>query len=146
MPVLFASQGHGAAPRGWLLAPDGSERRQGVRPTVLFVEDQPMVRYTLAQQLSDEGFEVVECATGEDAVALLATGAEVDALVTDLRLPGTIDGWDVAEAARELRPDLPVVYVSAYSYATPRRVIGSVMLDKPCPAQAVIGALDDLLA
>ena len=112
---------------------------------MLFVEDQPTVRYMVAEQLDEAGYSVVQVASGEDAVALLANGAEIDLLLTDLRLPGTIDGWDVAEAARELLPDLPVIYASAYSYATPRQVEGSIMLDKPYPPEALLMAIEDLL-
>jgi CheY-like chemotaxis protein len=143
--VLAASAGHGGPSFRLIPAPDPVRPDEAERPVILFVEDQPMVRYTVAEELSDAGYTVIQAETGEDALALLASGAAIDALLTDLRLPGAIDGWDVAEAARELRPTLPVVYASAYSYVTPRQVSNSIMLDKPCPPEAIVDALERLL-
>jgi len=122
-----------------------SRARSAERPVILFVEDQPMLRFTVSSELEDAGYEVVHAGSGEEAIAILERGAPVDALLTDIRLPGRIDGWDIAERARELRPDLPVVYGSAYSYVTPRRVPSAVTLDKPYTPRAVLGALDGLL-
>ena len=143
--LSVASHGSDARSRSRMLSgADTRERRTG-RPVVLFVEDQPMVRYTLAERLAEAGYEVIQCERGEAALELLNGTAPVDARLTDLRLPGRVDGWDLAEAARRNRPDLPVVYVSAYSYVTPRQVPGSVMLDKPAPPEAVIDALSELI-
>ena len=103
------------------------------------------MRLTIAQQLEDAGYAVVQVDHGEEALAIIEGADRIDALVTDLRLPGRVDGWDIAEHARRVRPALPVVYVSAFSYVTPRQVPGSIMLDKPAPHDALIGALDDLL-
>ncbi len=145
MAWLAASVGDGAGARNLpgLTGDAGCLTEEA--PVVLFVEDHPMLRYTVAEQLNDAGYTVILASCGEDALALLANGAEIDVLLTDLRLPGTIDGWDVAEAAREFRPDLPVIYASAYSYVTPRQVPGSIMLDKPYPPEELIEALESLL-
>lgn len=116
-----------------------------VRPIVLFVEDNVVLRYTVTDELENAGYRVIQATTGEEAMRMLASPAQVDALLTDLRLPGMIDGWDIAERARQLRPQLPVIYASAYSYVTPRQVPGSLMLDKPYKPQALLDALDSLL-
>ncbi|MGE3840709.1 MAG: sigma-54-dependent transcriptional regulator [Vicinamibacterales bacterium] len=79
---------------------------------VLLVEDEAPLREAWAAQLTDAGFAVVEAATGEEAVARLATFA-FDVVVTDLRLPG-IDGVAVLDAARERYPDILVVVVTGY--------------------------------
>ena len=144
MPLL-AGHRETKPTRSWTLSSAYVREFRGKKPVVLFVEDHPIGRYMLSERLSEAGFEVVECETGEDALALLDRRAEVSALLTDLRLPGRIDGWDIAEAARERRPDLPVVYVSAYSYVTPRQVPGSIMLDKPTAPEEIIDALKSLL-
>ena len=145
MPVSVASIGDGAGSRRWTGALAGTALRESECLVVLFVEDQPTVRYTVAEHLADAGYAVVQAGSGEDALALLANGAEIDVLLTDLRLPGSVDGWDIAETARELLPALPVIYASAYSYVTPRQVPGSVMLDKPYPPEALLDALEALL-
>lgn len=139
-----------AAEQGGGRRPSLSAKRQqrlgaAVRPIVLFVEDNVVLRYTVTDELENAGYRVIQSTTGEEAIRMLAGPAQVDALLTDLRLPGTIDGWDIAERARQLRPELPVIYASAYSYVTPRQVPGSVTLDKPYRAEALLDALDSLL-
>jgi CheY-like chemotaxis protein len=95
--------------------------------------------------LRDAGYTVMTAARSDEALAILRGPTKVDALLTDIRLPGQIDGWDIAEQARLLRPDLPVVYASAYSYVTPRQVPGSAILDKPYKPEDLLVALDSLL-
>lgn len=143
--ILATQAGGKSGSRPWETSPDGARLRPAERPVVMFVEDQPTVRFTTAARLAEAGYEVLEVASGEEALAMLNGATRIDALLTDLRLPGAIDGWDIAETARQLRPDLPVIYASAYSYVTPRQVPGSVMLDKPYPPKALLDALDSLL-
>jgi CheY-like chemotaxis protein len=145
MAFVVAQAGDGAGSRPGESPPGGMHLRAAERPVVMFVEDQPAVRFTTAARLIEAGYVVLEVASGEEALAILHGPAKIDALLTDLRLPGAIDGWDIAETARQLRPDLPVIYASAYSYVTPRQVPGSLMLDKPYPPEALLGALETLL-
>lgn len=145
MAFVTASAGDRAGSRQIPVSIGGAHLRAAERAVILFVEDQPMVRYTVSEQLTDAGYAVIATASGEQALELLHGDRRIDALLTDLRLPGPIDGWDIAERARRLRPGLPVIYASAYSYVTPRQVPGSVMLDKPYPPEALLDALDTLL-
>ncbi|HEY5965543.1 MAG TPA: response regulator, partial [Xanthobacteraceae bacterium] len=66
----------------------------------------------MADALTDHGFEVRSAANAQDALAHLTRGAPCDVLLTDLNLGPGLDGSGLAKLARELRPDLPVVYVS----------------------------------
>lgn len=145
MAFVVAQAGDGAGSRRGEAPPGGMHPRAAERSVVMFVEDQPMVRFTTAARLVEAGYVVLEVASGEEALAMLHGPAKIDALLTDLRLPGAIDGWDIAETARQLRPNLPVIYASAYSYVTPRQVPGSLMLDKPYPPEALLNALETLL-
>lgn len=80
--------------------------------TLLLVEDDARIREALRLALTDEGYGVLEAATGEQALALLASeGPEPDVVLLDLMLPG-IDGLVVCERIRE-RSDLPVIMVTA---------------------------------
>jgi CheY-like chemotaxis protein len=79
---------------------------------VLIVEDEFLVRLTLMEALADEGFEVVEAATGDEALTLLQSDPGIGLLMTDVQLPGSLNGLGLARAAREQRPDLPVVYMT----------------------------------
>src|SRR5829696_926234 len=85
---------------------------------VLVVEDEWLVRELIVGELLDAGFDVVEAESGEAALARYHEH-NPDVLFTDIRLPGQIDGWDVAERCRASNSDLPVVYATGYS-PTPR--------------------------
>ena len=70
--------------------------------------------------------------------------AAFDVLVTDIRLPGRLTGWDIAERCREGNPDLPVIYVTGYSHERPRPVPGSVVFNKPYRPVQVAQAIRSL--
>jgi CheY-like chemotaxis protein len=106
---------------------------------VLVVEDDPFVREMAVAGLEDGGFEVVEAASGDDALRLLQTGIILDALLTDIRLPGA-NGWAVARAYREHFPELPVLYVTGYAEQM-QPVPGGIILSKPYRMAQVIGVL-----
>ncbi len=110
-------------------------------PTVLVVEDEWLVRDVIARELEEVGFRVVEAETGEAALAVVQeTTRRIDLLLTDIRMPGKVDGWRLAEEARSLRPELPVIYASGYSHVQPRQEPKSVYLSKPFPMSLVIDA------
>lgn len=79
---------------------------------VLIVEDEFLISEWVAQSLSELGFAVQTAANAADALRHLASDP-VDVLFTDINLPGGMDGVALARRARELLPDLPVVYASA---------------------------------
>jgi CheY-like chemotaxis protein len=79
---------------------------------VLLVEDEFLICMMMADALSERGFEVRTAANARDALAHLTCGEPFDVLLTDLNLGPGLDGSGLARLARELRPDLPVVYVS----------------------------------
>ena len=105
---------------------------------VLLVEDEFLIAECVAETLSDHGFAVQTASNGAEALRYLAA-ARFDALFTDINLPGGIDGVELAQRARALRPYLPVVYGSARA-APPgegARVPGAVFLRKPYELDAV---------
>ena len=77
---------------------------------VMVVEDEPGIREFLAEVLADEGFETVEAATADDAVPLLEDD-RVRVLLTDINLPGNLDGIGLARVARNRSPRIPVVFI-----------------------------------
>ena len=107
---------------------------------VLLVEDEAQVRHAAAEALRDLGYQVLEASTGPAALELLQDRRRrVDALVTDVGLPGGLNGRQVAEAARLERPSLPVLFITGYA--------GSVLKDQLAPGMEMIGkpfALDAL--
>jgi FixJ family two-component response regulator len=65
-------------------------------------------------------------------------------LVTDIRLPGQIDGWQVAELCRENDPELPVIYATGFSPVSGRPVSGSLTLQKPYRSDRIVKAVRDM--
>jgi CheY-like chemotaxis protein len=103
------------------------------KPKVLIVEDEFLIRLTLTESLSEEGFEIIAAASGQEALDALAAHPEVVLLVSDLQLPGDLDGRAVARATRTRTPDLPVIYMTGRSDA-PDGVVASprdAFLTKP---------------
>ena len=121
-----------------------------MRPSVLVLiaEDQEEIRHILQVCFEDGGFEVLLAASGEEALAALdAQGDAIRALVTDVNLTSKATGWDVARHARELNPDLPVVYVTggeSHDWSS-LGVPNSVLIAKPFAPVQVITAVSQLL-
>jgi CheY-like chemotaxis protein len=109
---------------------------------VLVVEDDPFVRDMAATELEGAGYEVVEAATGGQALRLLQAGIAVEVLLTDVRMPKA-NGWEVAKAYRERFPDLPVLYVTGYVEQM-QPVTGGIILSKPYKMSQVISLLNGL--
>lgn len=115
---------------------------------ILYVEDDGVVRLSLASALEEAGFVVREVDDGQQALAVLdADGAEVRGLITDVNLGSEPDGWEIARRARERDAALPVVYVSGESQETwaAKGVPNSVMIAKPFVPTQVVVALSMLL-
>jgi CheY-like chemotaxis protein len=115
-----------------------------VARTVLVVEDEELVRETITDELQDQGYVVIEAVTAEEGLEILGKGP-VGVLFTDIRLPGAMDGWDLAEAARALNPNLAVIYATGYSPEAPRFVRNSIFLRKPYLPSTVISAIEKLV-
>ena len=98
---------------------------------VLLVEDEFVVRYGTANALREAGYAVVECGSGEEAVALCRSKAPIDVLFTDINLGGLVSGWEVAERFRMDRPDGVVLYTSANGVDPKRCCPDSVFVAKP---------------
>lgn len=112
----------------------------------LLVEDEWLVRNDMAAYLTEAGWVVHEASTGESAIEQLRDGQKIDLLVTDIKLAGPLCGWDVADAARELRGDFPVIYASGNPVDQDRKVEDSVFLTKPCLASEVAKVAFGLVA
>jgi CheY-like chemotaxis protein len=111
---------------------------------VLLVDDDFLVRETLAAQLEDAGYAVKQAADGAEAIALLEQGQPADVLVTDLSMPG-MGGLTVIRAAQALRPGLPAILLTGYSgdaaaLAVDGAVSGSYsLIRKPVPGAQLVG-------
>jgi len=82
---------------------------------VLVVEDDPAVRAFLATALGSLGYKMLEAEDGPAACSVLDETARIDLLLTDVVLPGGMNGREVAEAARERHPEIKVLFTSGYT-------------------------------
>ncbi len=109
-------------------------------PTVMIIEDERLLRLISTMEFEEEGFNVVALSHGEPALDILASNEQVDLLMTDISLPDSIDGWTIARRARELRPELPVIYVTGYSPDALQLVAGAKFFKKPYLPSVIIEA------
>ena len=117
-------------------------------PVILVVEDDQLIQSFVEDTLTGGGFELVIAASGEEAVTLLkGHKTKYRALVTDINLKGKMDGWEVAQHAREISPEFPVVYMSGAAAAdwSSKGVPNSIMLSKPFASAQLLTAVSSLL-
>ncbi len=115
--------------------------------TVLIVEDEFLLRASLADFLQESGFKVVEAGTADEAVAIVAHRAvPVDVVFSDVMMPGKLDGLGLAQWLRARRPDIPILLASG----NPGKVAEAVKrcgraLSKPYDLDEVAGEIRKLV-
>jgi CheY-like chemotaxis protein len=107
-------------------------------PSILFVDDDPSMRRLVQRVLERGGYFVHAVPTAEVALLLLKEEIPFDLLITDVVMPGGMNGFDLADKARELRPDLRLLYLTGF-VNLPRRALAELrgkLVYKPLlPAQ-----------
>ncbi|MGG1949453.1 ATP-binding protein [Trinickia sp. NRRL B-1857] len=98
--------------------------------TILLVDDDALISDSTAYLLEDLGHEVIEADSGANALEVLRSGTKVDLLITDYSMP-KMTGMQLAQAARELRPDLPIVIATGYADLPSGTTMDIVRLRKP---------------
>jgi CheY-like chemotaxis protein len=83
--------------------------------TVLVIDDEATVRMLVAEVLGEAGYRVIEAPDGPSGLELLRSDRRIDLLISDVGLPGGINGRQVADAARETRPALKVLFITGYA-------------------------------
>ena len=116
--------------------------------SVLLVEDEALISLMVSEALSEGGFEVHEVSNADEALRYIGDGGPVDVLFTDINLPGQMNGAELAQRARRLKPELAVVYASGRYSADdlPGRVPHSVFVAKPYDPDALCAVLSRLTA
>ncbi len=115
---------------------------------ILVVEDDLVVQGLLEDALVAGGFEVAKASSGEEAIRMFDAGeAEYRALITDVNLGTEVTGWNVAKHARELHPELAVIYMtgaSGHQWAS-EGVPNSILIPKPFAPAQIVTAISQLL-
>jgi CheY-like chemotaxis protein len=83
--------------------------------TVLVIDDEAVVRMLVVDILEELGYVALEAGDGPEGLEVLRSKARVDLLITDVGLPGGLNGRQVAEAARAMRPELKVLFITGYA-------------------------------
>jgi PAS domain S-box-containing protein len=91
------------------------DNQAGHGETVLVIDDEPAIRMLVVEMLTDSGYRALEAEDGPGGLAILRSDAVIDLLITDVGLPGGLNGRQVADAARESRPGLKVLFVTGYA-------------------------------
>jgi CheY-like chemotaxis protein len=110
------------------------------------VEDEWLVRMDIADTLAEDGWLVEEFGSADAALAFLTCGKSVELLITDIRLPGALTGWDVAESYRKVFPMIGVLYCTGNPLMEKRQVPGSLFLSKPTSIENLRRACKTVLA
>jgi CheY-like chemotaxis protein len=155
--AIYSEPGHGTTVRLFLPIAEAQDTAGGLAQkltdatgdeAILMVEDDEKVRQVGARFLATLGYQVFQAADADQALAVLASHPEIKLLFTDIVLPGSYGGKELAEEARRRRPDLALLFTSGYAIGAIEGVdrLPAALLDKPyrreALAAAVRGALD----
>jgi CheY-like chemotaxis protein len=121
----------------------------GFGESVLVVDDEETVRMLVSETLQENNYRVLEAADGLSALRILETSARIDFMVTDVGLPGGMNGRQLADAARMLRKDLKILFITGYAENATRGIWhlepGMEILAKPFPMTTLARKVREML-
>ena len=88
---------------------------RGGNERILLVEDDAMVRDQIVRQLEFLGYSIATALDGHDALRLIKGRDTFDLMITDVMMPGGINGWQLGQTIRNIRPSMPVLFISGFS-------------------------------
>jgi DNA-binding NtrC family response regulator len=126
-------------------ATPGGDESSLPRTCILLVEDELLIRLVIADELRDAGHHVIEACDADEAVAILEA-TEPDLVISDVRMPGTMDGMGLLGLVKQRYPALPVIITSGH--LDPAQALeqgASLFVPKPYTFDVVLNATDELL-
>jgi PAS domain S-box-containing protein len=121
----------------------------GEGEVVLVIDDEPTIRMLIAEVLAESGYAVIEAPDGPAGLRVLESNARIDLLITDVGLPGGMNGRQVADAARMSRPDLKVLFITGYAenaiIGRGRLDHGMSVLTKPFQMEVLAGRIREII-
>jgi DNA-binding response OmpR family regulator len=121
--------------------PDAASQPQ----TILIVEDEIFIRLALADDLAEAGFCIFQAAGAEEALQVLQSSLPIDVMITDIRMPGALDGLELAMRARTAWPELRILLLSGNLADLPPGVLADALIAKPYNPTALIAQIRQLL-
>ena len=112
--------------------------------TILVVEDEVFIRLNLADDLMDAGFHVIQAASADEALKLFHSRVDIDLVITDSFMPGSMNGLELAGRVRSYRPELKIVVISG-NLAGLTADAGTLFIDKPYQSENLIRSVNELL-
>ncbi len=114
--------------------------------TVLIIEDEPLIRMAVADDLVDAGFRVLEAGNADEALAILESDGAIGAIFTDIDMPGSLDGLKLAWIVRDRWPPIHIIVTSGHRKIEERDMPERArFFPKPYAHQPVIDTLRTLL-
>ena len=115
------------------------------RQCILVVEDEFLIRFMLSDELRDAGYQVIEACDATEAVSVLKT-VQPDLIISDVRMPGPLDGMGLLALVRETTPALPVIIISGHLHPAHALIEGATQfVAKPYLMEAVVDAVQKVL-
>lgn len=112
--------------------------------TILVIEDEVILRFVAGEMLREAGFEVVLTANADEALMYLSTGAHVSLVFSDVEMPGTMDGFALADRLAADRPDLAVILTSGRRWSS-NQLGGITFIQKPYDLPELLDQISTLL-
>jgi CheY-like chemotaxis protein len=115
-------------------------------PTILIVEDEILIGQYLGDVLRDAGYEVIAAFNADKAIEILESRSDVRLIITDINMPGSMDGLRLAAAIRDKWPPIKIIIATGKERPTGDQMPdGSLFLSKPYDPKAVISAVQRLI-
>ncbi|HZH53966.1 MAG TPA: response regulator [Microvirga sp.] len=115
-------------------------------PVTLVVEDEILVRMVIVDTLMDDGFEVIEATNGDEALLALSRRPDVDLIISDIEMPGTVNGFALARRVAEQRPGIRMILVSGRAAPRPGDLpAGAEFMPKPIYPEALLQAANRII-
>jgi signal transduction histidine kinase len=125
------------------------DMQRGEGETVLVIDDEPAIRTLVVEVLREYGYRAIEADSGPSGLRILQSAARIDLLVTDIGLPGGMNGWQVADTARQKCPELKVLFITGFAesavVSNGNLPAGMAVITKPFALTALSQKIRDLI-
>jgi two-component system, response regulator PdtaR len=124
---------------------DSTTGPNGAKATVLIAEDEVILRMYLADALRIEGYAVIEAGNADEALAVVYSGTRIDLLITDIQMPGELDGRQLAARVRSAYPSTKIAIASAHVRGPADAASADAAFSKPYEFERLLDGVRKLL-